>query len=39
MMTKQDLLKTTIEPIDITQHNVVPLVDAMSRMAYSSTLR
>lgn len=36
MPTKPDLLKQTIQHIDIKQHNVVPLVDAMSHMAYSS---
>jgi deoxyhypusine synthase len=36
MNTKNDLLKTPIQHIDITQHNVVPLVDAMASMAYSS---
>ncbi len=33
---KSDLLTDTIEHIDIKQHNVVPLVDAMSKMAFSS---
>jgi len=36
MSTKKDLLKTPIQHIDIAQHNVVPLVDAMAYMAYSS---
>ena len=36
MATKQDLLKTQIKHIDIREHNVVPLVDAMASMAYSS---
>ncbi|HTW44876.1 MAG TPA: deoxyhypusine synthase [Acidobacteriaceae bacterium] len=36
MPTKQELLKDTIQHIDIKQHNVVPLVDAMQHMAYSS---
>jgi len=36
MPTKKDLLKTPIQHIDIAQHNVVPLVDAMASMAYSS---
>jgi deoxyhypusine synthase len=36
MPTKKDLLKTPIQHIDIAQHNVVPLVDAMAFMAYSS---
>ena len=34
--TKQDLLSTTVEHIDITKHNTVALVDAMSKMAYSA---
>lgn len=36
MPTKQELLKDTIQHIDIKQHNVVELVDAMQHMAYSS---
>ncbi|WP_419804500.1 1,9-bis(guanidino)-5-aza-nonane synthase [Terriglobus sp.] len=36
MPTKQELLQQPIQHIDIKQHNVVPLVDAMSHMAYSS---
>ncbi len=36
MATKQELLKDQIKHIDITEHNVVPLVDAMASMAYSS---
>lgn len=36
MPTKQELLQTPIQHIDIKQHNVVPLVDAMAVMAYSS---
>src|ERR1700751_5469677 len=36
MATKKELLKQPIEHIDIKQHNVVPLVDAMQHMAYSS---
>jgi deoxyhypusine synthase len=36
MATKKELLHTTIKPIDITQYNVVPMVDAMASMAYSS---
>ncbi len=36
MPTKQELLNRTIRHIDIKQHNVVPLVDAMQHMAYSS---
>src|SRR5246127_3554901 len=36
MPTKQDLLKQPIQHIDIKQHDVVALVDAMQHMAYSS---
>ena len=36
MATKKELLKTPIQHIDITAHNVVPLVDAMASMAYTS---
>ncbi len=36
MVTKQELLKQPIQHIDIKQHNVVPLVDAMQQMAYSA---
>jgi deoxyhypusine synthase len=36
MPTKQELLKQPIRHIDIKQHNVVALVDAMQHMAYSS---
>jgi deoxyhypusine synthase len=36
MTTKKELLKDEIQQIDIKQHNVVPLVDAMAHMAYSS---
>src|ERR1700726_1496394 len=36
MPTKKELLTTPIQHIDIKQHNVVPLVDAMKEMAYSS---
>jgi len=36
MPTKKDLLKQPVQHIDIKQHNVVPLVDAMQQMAYSS---
>jgi deoxyhypusine synthase len=36
MPTKQELLKTPIQHIDIKQHNVVALVDAMQHMAFSS---
>ena len=33
---KSDLLTDVVEHIDIKQHNVIPLVDAMSKMAFSS---
>lgn len=36
MPTKKEILTTPIQHIDIKQHNVVPLVDAMAHMAYSS---
>ena len=36
MLQKQELLTDTIEHVDITQHNVVPLVDAMRQMAFSA---
>jgi deoxyhypusine synthase len=36
MTTKKELLTTPIRHIDIAAHNVVPLVDAMASMAYSS---
>lgn len=36
MATKQELLSTPIRQIDMTRLNVVPLVDAMASMAYSS---
>ena len=36
MVTKKELLTAQIEHIDIKQHNVVPLVDAMASMAFSS---
>ncbi len=36
MPTKKELLTHPIQHIDIKQHNVVPLVDAMQHMAYSS---
>ncbi len=36
MPTKKDLLNKPIRHIDISQHNVVPLVDAMRQMAFSS---
>src|SRR5205085_5098203 len=34
--SKQELLKQTIEHIDVKRHNVVPLVEAMKSMAYSA---
>src|ERR1700692_3443626 len=33
---KKEYLKQTIEHIDITKQNVVPLVDAMQHMAFSA---
>lgn len=36
MTTKKDFLKTPIEHIDIKKYNVVPLVDAMEKMAFSA---
>src|SRR6201994_2330137 len=36
MATKKELLDKQIKHIDIAQHNVVPLVDAMASMAYSA---
>src|SRR5580658_5495706 len=36
MATKKELLNQQIQHIDISEHNVVPLVDAMASMAYSS---
>src|SRR5580698_3013838 len=36
MPTKQELLQNPIQHVDIKQHNVVALVDAMAHMAYSS---
>ena len=36
MSTKKELLQAPIQHIDIKQHNVVALVNAMSSMAYSS---
>jgi len=35
-MTKQDYLKKTIEHIDITRYNVVPMIDAMGDMAFQA---
>ena len=36
MLTKKELLTQPIQHIDIKQHNVVALVDAMQSMAFSS---
>src|SRR3984885_16029608 len=36
MATKKQLLDRPIQHLDIKQHNVVPLVDAMQHMAYSA---
>ena len=36
MTAKSDYLKTPIEHIDITKHNVVPVVDAMRNMAFTA---
>src|SRR3954470_16178603 len=36
MADRKDYLKNTIQHIDITKHNVVPVVEAMQHMAYSS---
>ncbi len=36
MKTKKDFLKDTIKHIDITQHNIIPFVDAMEQMAFSA---
>ena len=36
MPTKKELLARPIQHLDIKQHNVVPLVDAMQHMAYSA---
>ena len=33
---KSDLLVEVVEHIDIKEHNVVPLVEAMSKMAFSA---
>jgi deoxyhypusine synthase len=35
-MTKAELLKDPIQHIDITKHNVVPMVDAMNEMAFQA---
>ncbi len=34
--TKKDFLAKTIEHIDVTKHNVVPIVEAMQNMAFSA---
>src|SRR5688572_19980570 len=34
--SKKELLSQTIEHVDVKQHNVVPLVEAMQSMAYSA---
>ena len=36
MPTKKELLTTPIQHIDIAKYNVVPMVDAMASMAYTS---
>src|SRR5579883_2264943 len=36
MQNRKDLLKETIEHYDITQVNVVPIVEAMSKMAFQA---
>ncbi len=36
MPSKKELLSTPVEHIDITRHNVVALVEAMERMAYTA---
>ena len=36
MLNKKDLLKETIQHIDIKEHNVISLVDSMERMAFSA---
>ena len=35
-MKKSDFLRETIEHIDITKHNVVPLIEAMDNMAFQA---
>ncbi|ADV61684.1 homospermidine synthase (spermidine-specific) [Isosphaera pallida ATCC 43644] len=35
-LVKSDLLSQTVEHIDITRYNVVPIVEAMGRMAFSA---
>ena len=36
MAEKKDYLKDVVKHIDIKQHNVVPLVDAMADMAFTA---
>ncbi len=36
MLNKKELLKETIQHIDIKEHNVIKLVDSMERMAFSA---
>lgn len=36
MRTKQDFLKETIQHIDIKSHNVIPLMDSFSKMAFQA---
>ncbi len=36
MLTKEELLSTPIEHFDITRHDVSPLIESMSRMAFSA---
>jgi deoxyhypusine synthase len=36
MATREELLKEKIQHLDITAHNVVPLVESMAHMAYSA---
>src|SRR5882757_1113430 len=36
MPTKKELLQSPIQHLDLKQHNVIPLVDAMHNMAYSA---
>lgn len=35
-MLKKDYLQTKVEHIDITKHNVVPLIDAMGKMSFQA---
>ena len=39
MLDKKELLSQTIEHVDITGHDPVPLVEAMGRMAFSASNR